>query len=390
MNKKIGPSALFRAFYKQKEDCLFISYGRLEILGNHTDHNNGLCLVSTASMGIKAAIKKRDDKIISIKSDGYDCFSFALDDISPLEKEKFTSIALTKGVVSKIKELGYKVGGFSAALTSDIFQGAGVSSSACYEILIGAIINYLYNDNKISRIELAKIGQYAENVYFGKPCGLLDQMGSALGGITFLDFKDVEKPIVENMVWPEEWDLHIVLVNPGLSHAKLSHLYASIPLDMKTVAVSYGKNVLRELDENEVLPTLDEHKELTLLQKNRARHYFGENRRVLLAKEAIQNKDKETFLSLVKETAKSCKELLKNTYVEGSFEYSPQEALDYASNYIGSGAARSMGGGFAGSIICFVDGKDVETFKAKMMEKYGKKSTVEVNIPPLGAHKIEK
>ena len=192
---------LFYKAFAEEEEYVYFSHGRLEILGNHTDHNRGLTMCSGVSMGITASVSKDDEDTVTIYSKGYPKFSFDIDDLEVKEKDKGTSLALTRGVLARMKEKGYKIGGFKMAAVNDIFEGAGVSSSACYESLIAKIEDDLYNDGKMDPLDMALIGQYAENVHFGKPCGLLDQIGTSFGGLNYVDFKD-DVPEVEHLSFP--------------------------------------------------------------------------------------------------------------------------------------------------------------------------------------------
>ena len=376
---------LFQDTYNEKSDHRFISYGRLELCGNHTDHNHGLCLVGTCSLSIKGAVKK-DDKKVTIKSDGYRPFSFDIDNLDKSEKELSTSIALAKGILFKLKELGYKIGGFKAALNSNIFSGAGVSSSAAFELFVGEVINELYNDGKISRLELAQVGQFAENEYFGKRSGLLDQCGSSFGGVCFLDFKDPNNAVVEPIPFPN-WPMKIFLVNPGMSHAHMDNLYSSIPDDMKAVAKTFEKPVLREIEYDDFKREIHGKTGIKQSQIDRAIHFFKENRRVNEIVEAVKTENMDSFLSIVKRCENSQEKYLRNVMVEGHYEGSPLEAVDEAKKVLNKGAARVMGGGFAGSIICLVPNEEVEPFLKHMKKKYN--NVVEVYIPKEGAHEVK-
>lgn len=358
----------------------FFSHGRLEILGNHTDHNHGLCLVSSVDMGITAAVSKSDDEYVEIISSGYRPIKFSISSLERKEEEKGTSLSLCKGVLSKCLELGYKIGGFKAAFVSDIFPGAGVSSSACYESLIVKIVSTLFNDDKISSLEMAKIGQYAENVYFGKPCGLLDQIGTSFGGISYVDFASLEEPILENMTF--SLPLKIVLINSGGNHANLTPLYASIGQDMKAVAQNvFDKPYLRLVSPKEFFIRISmPNNSVSERAKLRATHFFNENERVLKAKKAIVNNDATGFIDCVNASGLSSQTLLANTMVPGQYEGSPQQAIDRLRPFVKEGGIRIMGGGFAGSIIAFVYPKDFVSFMAAAIENYGKKNVKNVSI----------
>lgn len=377
--------------FKKKPTIKEISYGRLEILGNHTDHQHGKCLVATCSLGIRGYIEKSDE-LVSIHSDGYPLFSFSVNDLRFNKADGYSAKSLTRGVISALAKMGYKVGGFSAALVSDIFPGAGVSSSAAYELFIAEAISYLYNDDKISRLDMALAGKYAENVYFGKASGLLDQCGSAFGGVCYLDFANPEKAVVEPIAFPSEWPLSIILVNPGASHAGLSDLYSEMPLDMKEVAKKmFDKDVLREVDEKDFVDMLSkgDWKEVSVRAKLRARHFYEEERRVDRAYKAIKEKNLEAFLELERATEISQETLLKNAMIPGKFAGSPLEAVLRANLFLSKGASRVMGGGLVGTTINFVYKDEEEAFRKGMEQYYPSSSIVKVEIPSFGAH-IEK
>ncbi|HBB05115.1 MAG TPA: galactokinase [Firmicutes bacterium] len=378
---------LFFASFQEKPLTHFESFGRLELLGNHTDHQGGKCLVSACSLSILASVSKSQN--VEVASEGYPPFRFSIEDLSLKEKEVGTSLSLTKGCLSYLREKGYKIGGFKASLTSDIFKGAGVSSSAAYEMLILAIQNVFYNQGKIDKKTMAKGGQYSENVYFGKPSGLLDQCGSVFGGVSYVDFFDPENPRVESVSFPLEWGLSLYLVNPGGSHEGLSGLYATIPNDMKNAAgKALGKKRLADCDylsfmEKAFLPSL-----LTESERNRALHYFGEVRRVQRAFEALQEGNRDLFLEIVRETELSQESLLKNVMVSDNFSHSPFECVSRAQSLLQKGSARAMGGGFFGTVLCFVPNEEKESFLKTMRKYYGEESISEVFIPNEGAYEV--
>ena len=379
-------------FYKEFGDIQrkhYFSHGRIEIIGNHTDHNNGLCLVGGSTLGITATVSKNDLGTVRIASTGYRPYEFSINSLEADPAEKGTSLALTKGVLFALKKLGYKIGGFFAALDSDIPAGSGVSSSACYEALIGEIINDLYNDGKIDPHDLAFASQYAEVLFFGKPCGMLDQVGCCYGGVNYLDFKDAQNPIIE----PLEFNLPLipVLVLTKSSHEGLDSLYASIPSDMKSVACNvFGKKVLREVDPRDFYKYISQPTAgVSEIAKLRATHYIEENKRVLDARRAVLEHDIATFLRCVKLSGESSKAMLQNTMVPGKYKNSPQEAVDVAQRFIGDGACRIMGGGFAGSILCFLLPKDKDNFLVAMKHIYGDKNVLEESFTPGGARMID-
>lgn len=384
-NKFKRIDSIFKREYGCDPKRHFVSYGRLEIIGNHTDHQKGHCLVGTCSQGIKGALNERDDNIINFYSDGYGSFQVDTNDIEMKAQERFRPISLVKGVLKGCKNFGYKIGGFDTAIISDIYKGAGVSSSAAFELYVAEVINVLYNDGKISKIEKAKIGQYAENFYFGKASGLLDQCGSSFGGVCYLDFTDLANVKVIPLEWPK-WDISIFIVNPGSSHAGLSDLYSEMPNDMKEVASRvFQKEVLSEVPLDEFykkihVVDIEERKRL------RALHFVGEDQRVLRAKRAIEKVNMDWFLELEKEAQLSQMSLLHNVMVRRNYSSSPLEAVERASLFLKHGSARVMGGGLAGSIICFVPSEEYHAFIDGMSAFYGKRNVLRVTIPENGAH----
>jgi galactokinase len=380
---------LFEKSYPGKPSRHFVSYGRLEILGNHTDHQHGHCIVAGCSLGIKAAVAPAKDGFVSIVSEGYGRFVFPSSDLSMKEREKGTPISLSRGVLAGLAKKGYKVGGFRAALNSDILAGAGVSSSAAYELAIAEIENVLYNGGKIARIELAKAGQYAENEYFGKASGLLDQTGASFGGVAFLDFTDMDHVKVDPLPFPK-WPLHIMLVNPGASHAGLSDLYSQMPSDMKYIAKTYfGKNVLSEVTPQAFYAKVYSVKMSPERARLRALHFFEEDARTIRAKRAFETGNMEMFLEMERATQLSQTFLLQNVMVPGRYAGSPLEAVNRANEVLHIGSARVMGGGLVGSILCFVPDSEFAAFKTHMAGFYGEGKIVEVAIPPLGAHEVK-
>lgn len=387
MRPEIDAKSLYFDCFGEGSPHIATSHGRLEMLGNHTDHNHGLCLVAGASIGITSAFCPRQDGYVKIKSEGYPPIEFPISDLDNHPNEKGTTKSLTRGVLAYLKEKGYEIKGFSAAMVSDIPSGAGVSSSACYEALIGAIASYLAG-KAIDPLLLAKASQFAENVYFGKPCGLLDQIGVCYGGVNYLDFKDPENPLVEPLKWNLPFD--IILINQGKGHGKLTNLYASIPADMKEVAKTlFGKEYLRDVDPKLFLstvsrptPGVDERK------KMRAQHFFDENIRVLQSRRAILMGQSEDFLDAVRRSQLSSQMYLGNTMVPGIYEGSMQQCIDFSLVHIGGGAIRIMGGGFGGSCIAFLPRNQSEGFLNNIARAYGPKAAYKVEIPE-GGPKID-
>ena len=381
MNHIEQVKAGYKLYFHEEHEKMFSCGGRFEILGNNTDHNHGLCLASACNLEIIAATKVCSGNIIRLKSEGFDLDEVDLTDLSPKESEYATGKGLIRGVASYLKEHGYKIGAFNAYTVSTIFKGAGVSSSAAFELLIGHIFNDLFNDSKISKLELCKAGKYAENVYFGKKSGLLDQIGVGYGGLVEIDFFDIDNPVVNQVQFPFS-DLHFVIVNTGGDHSSLSDLYSAIPLDMYNAAKKCGHEFLSECS----LKEIEEHKsELSDIEYTRALHFFGENERVRKAFKAINDKDKETFLRMINESRKSSTQLLKNMMVGNNYAGSPLEACDLllkASE--GQGVVKINGGGFAGSIISVIPTNYLDKVLTVMKKRYGDNNVKEIFVRNTG------
>lgn len=366
--------------FPAEETQTIYSHGRLELLGNHTDHNRGLCLVGGVDLGITAVVSPRPDGVVCIASKGFKPFTFSVANLEASFRDLGSTRGITRGVMAGLKKIGFKLGGFNAACVSDIPAGAGVSSSACYESLVAHIVDVLYNGGICSPLAMAKVGQFAENVYFGKACGLLDQIGTSFGGACYLDFGDPEHVLVEEVGFP--FPLDITLVNTPSSHSGLNDLYGSIPADMKSVArVLFDKEVLREVSHEEFQKAISQPVYgVTERAKLRAQHFFDENERVRQAKRALETHDAGLFLQCVRESQLSSASLLGNTMVPGTYESSPQQAIDRANLHIGKGACRIMGGGFAGSILCFTTHDETPAFREAMKGDYGEANVYAVSI----------
>lgn len=360
----------------------FSSSGRAEICGNHTDHNHGKVLVAAISCDILAAVKRRDDGVIRVFSEGFSPFVLDLSDLSVHPSEYGQSIALVRGIVKGIADRGYKVGGFDVCSESNIFRGAGVSSSAAFELLICEICNVLYLNGTLDPISKAIIAQYSENVYFGKPCGLLDQSGIALGGIHAIDFCTPSAPITERLIPPEGYS--IVITNTGGSHAALTEHYAAIQSEMRAVAGYFGKSVLREVEQAafwEAIPRLRQSlSERAIL---RAFHFYEENARVDAAAAALREKNVSAFLAAIAASGVSSQNCLQNCFVPGSAEQPVSLALHMSERIIRNGAARIHGGGFAGTVLAYLAEDEVSAYVAEMGAVFGKENvfTAQVRIP---------
>ncbi len=371
----------YQGIFASEAEQVFSCGGRFEILGNHTDHNHGLCLASACNLEIIASVSKNSSEKVLFQSLGFELDEVDLTGLEPKEIEYATSKGLIRGVAAYLINHGYKVGGFNAYSESSIFKGAGVSSSAAFELLVGQIFNVLFNEGKISKLELCKAGKYAENEYFGKKSGLLDQIGVGYGGVVKIDFKNIDDPLVEQIDFPFK-DLHFVLVNTGGDHSSLSNLYSSIPSDMYEAAKACGHNYLVEGSLEEVEAHKSEMSEMAYL---RAKHFYEENARVRNAFKALQDNDQETFLKLINESRESSTNYLKNMMVESNYKGSPLEACDLLMKYSDNqGAVKINGGGFAGSVIALVSTSKLEKVLEKMKEYYGENNVQEIFVRDSG------
>lgn len=367
---------VFENRFKIKPEYEVKSSGRFEVIGNHTDHNGGLCVAASCDLIIDGYLARTNNEHITLYSEGYEDVNISLNDLGIVKEEIATSTGLVKGVAYYLKEHGYKIGGFDLCTRSTIFKGAGVSSSAAFESMIAQIFNQLFNNGKIDSLTLAKAGQYAENNYFGKKSGLLDQCAICYGNISFMNFsKDIK---VRTLDFPFA-DMQFVIVNTGGSHADLSDLYSSIPVGMKSAAKKLGKETLSELTFDEVNRNRGK---LTSREFDLAKHFYSENHRVLTLVKALENKDKKSFLNAIRESFISSRDNLENMRVD-KYEGSPLEACDLAYKFVGDkGAAKINGGGFAGSIIVCLPRSMSKEFVDFMAKKYGKENISPVNINP--------
>ena len=378
MTSKEELQNLYETAFEEGPSEYFISPGRLEIIGNHTDHNGGLAIVAGASLRMYAAASKNDSNLVRLYSNGFGMFETKTKLTKPNPKFYGKTYALMAGIVAGFLNRGYKVGGINIAMTSEVLSGSGISSSAAFETLVCEILNHSFNKGAVSKIDMVKISQEAESIYFGKPCGLLDQIGACFGNISIVDFKDAT-PTVENTEFP--FKLHIFLTNPGGSHAGLTDYYAAVPRDMKNAAKALGKEILREVDEEEFNKYVSSGNcTLNEMEISRAKHYFSENRRVKEAFKAINDNDEEAFIKAINESGLSSSFDLQNTFVPGRKEHSPEEALEIARVAAPKSAHRVHGGGFMGTIISFVKDEEVAEFKKALENKYGEGSVIEVEI----------
>lgn len=385
----------FETIYGADRDADFYSVaGRSELSGNHTDHNHGCVIAASIDLDIIAVAAKSEGNTVRVKSAGFkedivDLDAFRAPD--PARRER--SCSLIAGMAAGFCKNGYAVGGFDAYTTSNVLKGSGISSSAAFEDMIGNILNHLYNGGKVSNVEIAKIAQYAENEFFGKPCGLMDQVACAVGGIVAIDFADPKKPVIDRI----DFDItgagyNLCIVNTGGNHADLTDDYASVPAEMKAVAACFGKSVLREVSEDEVIAKAAELREkLGDRAVLRALHFYAENRRVAKQKAALQAGDLNGFFENVIASGRSSFCYLQNVYTtKNPSEQGLSLALCLAEHTLSgkSAAWRVHGGGFAGTIQAFVPHGDVESFRATMDAVFGNGACMVLRIRPVGAVKI--
>ena len=369
----------FLEHYKSEPELYLSSGGRFEVLGNHTDHNHGLCIAATCSLSIFAAIKKRNDLIVNVYSEGFGGFSINLVNLNKKDDAIGKSSALIRGIASYLAK-DYQYGGLDIYMVSQIPGGAGVSSSAAFELLVAQTINKVFNNEQIPMMTLCKASQYAEREYYGKMCGLLDQIGVAFGGLVYIDFKDINNPLVKSLEVNTD-NYSFLIVNSGGSHAGLDHLYKAIPDDMFKVAHYFDKEYLREVEESDVIKNkqdiIDKCEESSYL---RALHFYGENRRVKEAFDTITNNDLEMLIRLMNESRESSTDLLHNMYVD-KVEGSPLEACELilkASN--NKAGVKINGGGFAGSVIALVPNEVLNNVLDATKERYGEENVHIVNV----------
>lgn len=385
----------FVSLYGDERDIyLFSVPGRTEVAGNHTDHNRGCVLAAAIDRDIIAVASPSKSGKVRLKSEGYDEDAVCLADCNnPEAFADFSSSALIAGTVGGFLSRGYRVGGFDAYTTTRVLKGSGLSSSAAFEVMIGNILNHLYNNGEIDNQELAKIAQYAENEYFGKPCGLMDQMACAVGGFVFIDFAEPERPMVEPICFSlSDADLSLCIVNTGGNHADLNEDYASVPAEMKSVAAYFGKDVLSSIGEGELIanaPVLRRTAgDRALL---RALHFVRENARVREMAKALKGGNTEAFLSGVTASGNSSFKYLQNVYTTKNVsEQGLSLSLAVTEGALrGKGCAfRVHGGGFAGTTQAFVKNEYADGYAALMDSVFGEGACMKLSIRPEGAVKI--
>jgi galactokinase len=370
----------------------FSAPGRTEVCGNHTDHNHGRVLAAAINLDAVACVAKTDDNFIKVYSKGYPGDIVDINILTPQEKEYDKSISLVRGVAARFVQLGYKIGGFNAVTVNNVLKGSGMSSSASFEVLIGTILNYLYNDGKISPVEIAQIAQYAENVFFGKPCGLMDQMACSVGSFVEIDFENPDKPIIT----PVKFDFAscghaLCIVDTRADHADLTDEYAAIRKEMESVAGFFGKKCLRETPEQDVLDNIGElRKALGERPILRALHFYEDDRRVAKEADALAKGDFETFKSLVIDSGNSSYMYNQNVFSKKSDSQPVSLALAVSHRLLeGKGAWRVHGGGFAGTIQAFVPNDKLDEYKSAMEKIFGEGACYVLSIRAFGGTEVK-
>ena len=379
-------------FGSDREVEVYSAPGRTEVCGNHTDHNHGCVLAASVNLDAVAVVSKNSENIVRVKSEGYKIDAVDLAELGVMPSERGKSEALIRGVCAAFRNRGYGIGGFDAATVSDVLSGSGLSSSAAFEVLIGTILNHLYNDGKISAVEIAQIAQFAENEYFGKPCGLMDQMACSVGGFVMIDFNDPSKPVIEKLEFDFGACGHaLCIVDTGGDHSDLTDEYAAVRGEMEAVAAKFGKSVLRDVDraefEKNISVIRDVAGDRAVL---RAMHFYNENVRVEKQAKALKAGDFEAFKALVVESGFSSYMYNQNVYTCRAAANQPVSvALAICQDVLnGKGAWRVHGGGFAGTIQAFVPADLLDEFKSRICAVFGEKSCYVLNIRPEGGIKV--
>ena len=379
----------FREHYHGEPEMFVSAPGRIEVVGNHTDHNNGRVLAASVDLDTVAAIAPNGTNVVSVLSEGHNGDRPLIVDLTDLdvhEDEKETSTALIRGVAARLKALGYGIGGFNAEVTSTVFKGSGLSSSAAFEVMLVAAFDALFNDWTIDPKLNARISQYAENVYFGKPCGLMDQTASAVGGLVAFDFAPEEAEVSAVRYDFNRKGYKICVVSAGGEHGNLSYAYAAIPAEMKAVAAALGEKLMNGVSRERLMAALPELKnQVSDRSILRAFHFVDETERVTDAVNALKMDDLRAFFKAVVDSGDSSWKLLQNLHVESSDNQEIPLALEMSRRMLeGRGAWRINGGGFAGTIEAYVPSKMVKSYSAAMNAVFGENAVTVLNLRPEG------
>ncbi len=382
----------YEMLFGMDDISIYSAPGRSEIGGNHTDHQKGEVLVASVNVDAIAIAHKTEDLVVQVVSDGYDKITVSLEDLDAKKEEEGTTLSLIKGVLYGVKERGYEIGGFRAYITSDVLIGAGLSSSAAFETVIGTIISGLYNHMQISAVEIAQIGQFAENVFFGKPCGLMDQMASSVGNLVHIDFADDKNPVIEKIECDfATFGYSLCITDTKSSHADCTPEYAAVPREMKAAAGVFGYEVLREVSKDEIMENIEKIRnaagDRAVL---RAIHFVMENERVQKEAKALKEGNFTEFLSNVKASGDSSFKYLQNVYMNKDVEHqNVSVALAVSDAILGeNGVCRVHGGGFAGTIQAFVRNEAVEAYREYMNRVFGQEACNVYQIRKYGGIKV--
>ncbi|WP_273235249.1 galactokinase [Ileibacterium valens] len=383
----------FIRLFGDKEVSIFTAAGRSEVSGNHTDHQHGRVLAASINLDSIAIASKNDSGVIKVVSDDFNIAPIHVNELKVCKEEEGTSEALIRGVCKALASDGHTLGGFEAFITSDVLVGAGLSSSASFEVLIGTILSGLYNEAAIDMVEIAKASQYAENVYFGKPCGLMDQCACAVGGLITIDFQDPSKPVVKAVDADfSKYGYSLCITDTKGSHADLTHEYAAIPEEMKAVARYFGKDVLREVDPEEFNKHIPGVREAVSDRAVlRAIHFFNENERVAKIVNLLEEGDFDGFLNGIEASGNSSFKYLQNVYPSSDpTAQGVSVALALSENLLDetSGVSRVHGGGFAGTIQAFVPNDQVENYRQGMDAVFGDGSCHVLKIRAVGGKQL--
>ena len=381
-----------KLFGEDRDVIITSAPGRTEVCGNHTDHNNGKVLAASVNLDAVAVAAKNDEGIVRVKSDGHAMNVVDVSELLPDESEFGHSTAMVRGVVAKIEGMGYQIGGLDCVTASDVIGGSGLSSSAAFEVLLGTTLSYLYNNGVISAVDIAKTAQYSENVFFGKPCGLLDQMASSVGTFVTIDFESTENPKIKKVDFDFSKSGHsLCIVDTGGSHSDLTDDYAAVRAEMERVAKALGKDVLREIDYNDfkaAVPSLfGKGSDRALI---RAYHFYRENIRVEKAVAALESNQFDEFKKMINESGRSSYMYNQNVYTpKNPAEQKLSLALCISEEVLGvNGAYRVHGGGFAGTIQAFVPNELLEQYKTAVESVFGKGSCHVLIIRPVGGTRV--
>ena len=394
LERYINAALKFKELFGNRDDVrIFSAPGRTEVGGNHTDHQHGRVLAGSVDLDIIGFVAPNSENVVRIKSEGFEMDTVSLDELEIDKSEFGKAIALIRGMCGTFKEKGYSIGGFDAYTTSNVFKGSGLSSSAAFEVFIGTVLNNMFNSGKINAVEIAKMAQRSESEFFGKPCGLLDQSASSLGGFTFIDFKDAKNPVVESLAFDLAKHNHMLcVVNTGGNHANLTQDYADITIECKAISNFFNKDVLRDVEPKDFCDNI------TVLKSKfgdravlRAIHFFNEDARVVEEKKAIENDNFSEFLNLLTESGNSSYKYLQNTYSTSALnEQGINVGLALTENFLkGRGACRVHGGGFAGTIQCYVPSELIVEYKHMIEKVFGENSCYVLKIRPVGGYEIK-